>query len=305
MKAIVFGGAGFLGSHVADALTEAKYEVTIFDHKMSPYMQKSQEMVVGDILDESLVNKVVSHKDIILNFAGISNIDECAIKPVESVKHNVLGNVIILEAAAKAKIKRFVFASSAYVYSNAGAFYKNTKQASELFIETYGKDRGVDYTIVRYGSLYGPRADERNSIYRIIKQAISSGRIDYHGTGEEIREYTHVKDAANLTVEILKEEYKNQHIVLTGNQSMKYSQLLNMIKEMLNNKIDLHYLPNISETHYTVTPYSFSPKLGKKLTCNPYIDMGQGLLEIMEDVYRKQHKEKHQELGFWINNEEK
>lgn len=303
MKTVVFGGAGFLGSHVADALTEAKYEVTIFDRKSSPYIKKSQEMLTGDILDESLVKKVVSGKDIVFNFAGISSIDECADKPVETVKHNVLGNVIILEAAVEAKIKRFVFASSAYVYSNVGAFYKNAKQASELFIETYGKDKGLDYTIVRYGSLYGPRADENNSIYKIIKQAISNGRIDYHGTGEEIREYIHVKDAARLTVEILKEEYKNQHIVLTGNQSMKYSQLLNMIKEMLNNKVVLKYLPNISETHYAVTPYSFSPKLGKKLTSNPYIDMGQGLLEIMEDVYKEQNKEKHQELGFWISNE--
>ena len=67
MKAVVFGGSGFLGSHVADALMEAKYDVVIFDQKPSPYIKGTQSQVTGDILDEALVNQVIQGKDIVCN----------------------------------------------------------------------------------------------------------------------------------------------------------------------------------------------------------------------------------------------
>ena len=74
-KAIVFGGSGFLGSHVADSLTRAKYEVTIFDIKKSPFLQQSQSMIIGDILNQDQLDEAINGKDIVYNFAGISDIE--------------------------------------------------------------------------------------------------------------------------------------------------------------------------------------------------------------------------------------
>ena len=120
-SAVVFGGSGFLGSHVADALTDAGYDVTVYDILQSPYLKDEQKMVVGNVLDEKKVDEVVSGSDVIYNFSGISDIDEAALKPLESVKYNILGNTIILEACRKAEVKRFVYASSLYVYGKAGS----------------------------------------------------------------------------------------------------------------------------------------------------------------------------------------
>ncbi len=291
-KAVVFGGSGFIGSHVCDALVERGYEVTIFDKRSSPYIQKGQKMVEGDILDEKLVESTVKGHDYVFNFAGISDIDEASEKPIDTVKLNILGTVIMLEAARKSGVKRFVFASSSYVYSSSGAFYKNSKQASELFIETYQKRYGLDFTILRYGSLYGTRSDEHNSIYKIVYSALKDKKITYHGTGEEYRAYIHVKDAAKLTVDILDDKYANDYLELTGNYSLKYSNLLEMIKEMMNNEIEIEYQRNESETHYRMTPYNFQPRVAKKLSNNPHIDMGQGILEVMGDIYHYLHESK-------------
>ena len=303
MKILVTGGAGFLGSHVADALSEQGHQVTILDIRKSPYVRHDQIMIVGDILDQKTVDTVVQENDVVYHFSGISDIDECADRPVETVKYNVLGTVQLLESCRKADIKRFIFASSVYVYSNSGYFYRTSKRACESFIEDYSELFGIKYTILRYGSLYGERIDERNSIYRLICQAFNEGKITYRGTGEELREYIHVRDAAQISVRILNPEFENQHVILAGSEKMRYRDLLEMIKEILGNKIDIEILPSERKAHYKITPYNFSPTLGRKLINNPHIDMGQGLLQCMTEIYEKIHNDKKEEMGFLIENQ--
>ncbi len=302
MKIIIFGGAGFLGSHVADTLSSRGHEVVVFDVRPSPCLSPGQKMIVGDILDEGLVRKSVSGCDVVYNFAGIADIDECVTRAIDAVKYNILGNTIVLESAREANVKRFVFASSVYVFSGAGAIYRSTKQACELFVETYNHVYHFPYTIVRYGSLYGERADMRNSIHRHIYNALRNNKIVYQGDGEEIREFIHVRDAAELSAEILSPEYENQHVILTGQHAMQYKELLSMIREMVGSHVKIEYQPGASETHYKTTPYSFNPKLGKKLVNNPYIDLGQGLLGCMREIHEKIHREQHEEMGFLIEN---
>lgn len=285
MKVIVFGGSGFLGSHVADALTDAGHDVTVYDISPSMYLRSSQSMIVGDILDSSKVDEAVKAAEIVYNFAGVADINDASRRPLDSVKYNILGNSIILEACHKAKVKRFVFASSLYVYSKAGSFYRSTKQACEHLIENYNEAFGLPYTILRYGSLYGPRSDDKNFIHRVIKQALTHGKIVREGDGEEIREYIHVLDAAKGSVDILSEEFANQHVILTGQQQMKIKDLLMMIKEMLDNKIKIEFLSANKNHHYEITPYSFSPKIGKRLTGKTYLDLGQGILDSISTIY--------------------
>lgn len=288
MKAIVFGGSGFLGSHVADALTDKGHDVTIFDIRKSPYLKAGQKMVTGNILDEKAVSKAVKKHDIVYNFAGIADIDECVLKPLDTVKYNVLGNSIILEAARINKVKRYLFASSTYVYSNFGSFYKSSKQACELFIHSYNEKYKLPYTILRYGSLYGDRADERNSIWRMLKEALATGKITYHGTGDEVREYIHVRDAAELSVKVLADEFENKNVILSGTAPFRYKDILGMISEMLDNKIKVVFTKKTSETHYRMTNYNYKkPELGKRLVSDQYIDLGAGLLECLEEISKE------------------
>ncbi len=296
MKIIIFGGSGFLGSYVADTLTEDGHKVTIFDSCKSEYLKKGQKMIKGDITDQKAVENAIKGCDIVYNFAAIADIDVAKNNPIDVIKVNVLGNAHILEAARKAKIKRFIYASSVYVYSRFGAFYSDSKLAGEKMTETYQRQFGLPFTILRYGSLYGQaRSNHLSSVNKFINQAIKEKKIYYPGTGEEVREYIHVKDAARLSAEILAPEFKNQHILITGHQTIKSRELLVMIKEILNYDIDIKFLNLGNREHYHMTGYSFQPGLARKLTPKTSVDMGQGLLDLISDTHRRIHPEGYDE----------
>jgi len=295
MKVLVIGGSGFLGSHTADVLTEEGNKVKIFDIISSPYLQKGQEMIIGDILDKKAVEKAIKGCDVVYNFAGMTDLEEAYSKPLETIEKNILGNTIVLEGCRKNNVKRFVFASTIYVYSDSGSFYRSSKQACELIIENYKEVFNLPYTILRYGSLYGPRAKNNNWIRRILKQALTEGKITRQGDGEETREYIHVKDAAKLSVKILSKEFENCNVTITGNQPMKIKDLHTMVKEILGNKIKLEYLPNTLCAHYEITPYNFSPKIAQKLVCTQFHDMGQGILECLSELYNEIDTEEYSE----------
>ena len=300
MNIIVFGGSGFLGSHVCDKLSDAGHSVTIFDITESRYLRSDQTMIVGDILDESKVIKAVEANEIVFNFAGIADIGDANSRPAETVKYNILGNTIILEACCKAEIQRYVFASSAYVYSKSGGFYRCSKQACELYIEMFNKNFGLEYTILRYGSLYGPRADRNNAIFRFVAQAFKENRICYNGSPDSLREYIHVEDAALCSLKILQPEYKNQNILLTGHQAIKVGNVLKLIAEMLGQDIEFVFKKDAEDKHYEITPYSFSPRGGKKLTTPFHEDLGQGILRVIEEQYLENHPERDNVQGLFI-----
>jgi|TARA_Y100000310_G_scaffold329216_1_gene398628 UDP-glucose 4-epimerase len=300
-KVVVFGGSGFLGSHVCDKLTDVGHSVMVFDKRESPYLRSEQNMFVGDILSSDDVDEVVKDANIVFNFAGLADIDEAATNPIDTVRYNILGNVVILEACRKANIERFVFASSVYVYSNSGGFYRCSKQACEQYIENYHTVYGMDYTILRYGSLYGPRSDMRNGIYRFIHEAMTKKKMTFKGKADSIREFIHVEDAAECSVEILKPDYANQHIVLTGHQLMTIEELLKMITEILDDKdIQIEYNSDLADAHYEMSPYTFNPKYGKKMVPYLHIDFGQGLLEVIEESYKELHPEEAEKFGFLL-----
>ena len=292
-RVLVFGGSGFIGSHVSDVLSSSGYNVTIFDIKKSPYISGSQKMIIGDINNKENIDKAIENNDIVYNFAGISDIDECHKEPIKALKMNILGNAYIIESIIKHKIKRYLYASSAYVYSMSGTFYRICKQTSEQIIESYSKDNSFNYTILRFGSLYGSRSGKNNSINKIITSALKKKEIHYYGDGSETREFIHVNDAANLSITALEEKYKNQILMLTGKKSIKYIELLRMIKEMLDDKVKIEIHSKKSDTHYKITPYSFNPKFAKKLTINPHIDLGQGILSLISEIHKSLYPKKY------------
>ncbi len=285
MKIIVFGGSGFLGSHVADALTSAGHSVTIFDLKASLYLKSGQNMCIGDILDPEQVSDAVKGMDVVYNFAGIADLDDATTRPVDTIRLNIEGNANILEASRLARVSRFIYASTIYVYSDKGGFYRCSKQAAETYIEEFNRKYAMNFTILRYGTLYGPRADERNSIYRYLKNAMENDKLICDGNGEELREYVDVRDAARLSVQVMDDEYRNRRIIISGHHPMKFKNMLLMIREILGKDVEIEFTNVNNPDHYSYTPYSFAPKVGQKLVNHCYVDIGQGLLECLEDMY--------------------
>jgi UDP-glucose 4-epimerase len=290
MKAVVFGGSGFLGSHVADALSDHGYETYIFDLNKSQWLNDDQIMLQGDILDESSVASAVKDADVVYHLAGMADIGEAAGKPYDTMQINIMGSMNLIDACIAANVKRFMYASTVYVYSNKGSFYRISKQAVESILEAYNENHGIEYTILRYGSLYGPRAQEWNGLKNFVVQGIRDGKIIYPGTGEERREYIHVKDAAKLSVNVLSSEYANTCLTLTGSQVMTTREAMQIIREIASRDMELEFIAEGSiyqQAHYSITPYRYTPKQGKKVVPATFIDIGEGILELIEEVYQE------------------
>jgi UDP-glucose 4-epimerase len=284
---LVLGGSGFLGSHVADALSVAGYAVRIFDCRPSPYLGKEQEMVVGDLMDAAQVRAAAEGCRYVYNFAGLADIDDARRRPVDTANLNIIGNLHALQAAHEAGAERFVFASSVYVYSRVGSHYGVSKQASERFVEAYYATHGLQFTILRYGSLYGPRSDARNGLYRIVRGALQHGKVRYEGSPEALREYIHVEDAARASVTALGEDFRNRHVVLTGQEPMRVVDLLKMLAEILGRPDAVEFVEAAHDGHYVRTPYAYRPSVGQKYVPSMHVDLGQGLIQLIEDVQRE------------------
>ncbi len=258
-------------------------------------------MIIGSILDEKVVDEAVRHADMVFNYAGIADIGEANARPIDTAKINVLGNVTVLEACRKANVQRYIFASSLYVYGKSGGFYRCSKQASEIYIENYQATFGLPYTILRYGSLYGPRADQRNAIERFVHEALTTGIIKYYGSPTALREYVHVDDASTATLAILAPEFANQNIIISGNQPMRVGDLFKMIGEMLGKELVIEYENDPNSGHYQITPYAFMPRVGRKLVPPLTVDLGQGILRVMEAEHRALHPELQAEGGYLVD----
>ncbi|MDP1558634.1 MAG: NAD(P)-dependent oxidoreductase [Nitrosomonas sp.] len=286
---VVFGASGFLGSHVADALSDAGYQVRLFDRSPSSYLRQDQEMLIGDIMNLDQVIEAAKGAAVIYNFAAIADIDEAHNKPIATATINVLGNMHVLEAARLAGVRRYVFASSIYVYSESGSFYRASKQAAERFTETYHDRYGLEFNILRYGSLYGRRSDDRNGIYRMLHEAVEQHSITYKGSGEAMREYIHAEDAARMSVQILAPEFANRHMILTGQEKLRIKDVMTMISEIMPWPVELHFDEANAVHHYEITPYAFQPRVGRKLVLNEHVDLGQGLLDCLREIHRGLH----------------
>ncbi len=283
-KVVVFGGNGFIGSYIIEELLSEGYEVVSADLNSSKYVD-DKYFVKCDILDAKAVNSLVDGASVVYNFAGFANLDDAIANPIKALELNVIGNMNILEACKKHHVKRFIYASSAYAMSDKGSFYGISKLTSEKLVEEYYKKFGLEFTIVRYGSVYGERDYHNNYIYNLLKKSVETGEINHSGDGEEIREYVHAADVAKLAVEIIQsDKFINEHIILTGVERMQRRELFEMVNEILGNKLTINLNDDGYRNHYKTTPYSFHPTRSKKLVANPYIDMGQGLIECLKDI---------------------
>mgnify|MGYP006076400317 CR=1 FL=1 len=291
MNILVIGGAGFLGSHLVDYLEKAKHRVTIYDKNYGHFKKKDKKKIIlGDINNYNKLSRVIKNKDVVYNYAAISDIGETIFNPIQTTKNNILANVLILNLCVKFKIKKFIFASTIYVHSSQGSFYKVSKQSSELFIEEYYKKFGLNYSIIRFGSVFGPRASKKNGLSKIIHKALVEKKIFYSGTKKAVRKFIYVKDAARGGVEVLKKKYNNKNLLLTGNSSTKITDVLKKISLILKIKKKPTFSNSISEGHYNISPYSYIPKKDLKMKIKNTISLKDGIFELIKDIKKNEQK---------------
>lgn len=284
MKILIFGGSGFLGQNLALKLSQ-KHKVTIFDKKkLKIFSKKNIEFIKGNILDFKKVLKVSKNKDIIYNFAGISDIGEAMNNPILTTKVNILGSIYTLEAALKCKVKRYIFASSIYVLSRQGGFYKTSKKSIESFIEEYNKKNKLKYTILRFGSVYGNESDPRNGIKKILRSALNDKKIVYGGTSRAKRRFLHVRDAVNASIVMLEKKYENKRVLITGNRIIKIQNLIKKIQKILKIKKKVFFKRKPMMGHYDTNPFNDKPKKQIIYMVKPSISLSQGIINIINSL---------------------
>ena len=115
---------------------------------------------------------------------------------------------------------------------------------------------------------------------------MDTNTVSYEGSPEAMREYIHVEDAARASIAALGDDFLNQHVVLTGQETMRVKDLLKMLSEILGISQDPRFIEAELHGHYIRTPYAYQPKLGRKYVPPIHVDLGQGLLQLIEEVQK-------------------
>ena len=289
VRVLVTGGSGFLGSHIADELVHRGHAVVVLDLEAPEVVDR--ELVIADVRDADAVREAMAGCEAVFHCAAVADLDRARDLPRQAIEVNVLGTLSVLEAAAATGTRRFMHASSVYVFSRGGSVYRTTKQAAENLIQDLAGPMEVDATILRFGSLYGPRADEHNAILRLVTQAVTERRIDFWGDGSEIREYIHITDAAALAVDALDPGFAGQSLHITGRERLTTLELVQLINEIMGGNLEVSLLDKPFDGRYRLTPYSFEHSTGRRLTGDTYVDLGLGLLETIRAVSEQYPRE--------------
>ena len=232
---LVLGGSGFLGSYLCNRLAcNKKYKVTNFDIKKNKNIDNKVKYIKGNILNYNLLKKYISKSNIVFHFAGISDIGTASNNPIEVVKKNILSSTYILNLCVKYKIKKFIFASSIYVYSASGSFYRISKTSVEDLIQEFHQKHKLNFLILRFGSLYGDFAPKTNGINRILYNLKFNKKLIYSGNIKARRSYIHVDDAAILSIKLISNKFRNNIYNITGKKDVSISSLLNNLKIKFN-----------------------------------------------------------------------
>jgi UDP-glucose 4-epimerase len=286
MRVLVTGGAGFLGSHIADAASARGHDVRVLDVRPSPWVAAGQEAVVADVRDADAVAVAMQDVDLVFHLAAIADLGEAKSDPERALDVSVAGTRTVIAAARAAGASRLLLASSVYVYSGASVPYRDAKRAAESLVrDAHGDD--LSTTVLRFGSIYGPRSDPGNAVRRLLTQALTTGAIDFWGDGSEVREYLHATDAAGLALEAADERHAGTAVHLTGRERITTRELLDMVVEMMGGRIAVTFGDRPFEGRYRLTPFTLTDEpvdLGRTLVGDSYIDLGLGLLHTMQDL---------------------
>ena len=249
MKALVTGGAGFIGSHVVDRLVAAGHQPRLLDLKTSPYHAEGElETVLVDLTDATGVRRAVRGCDAILHLAAMADVDEVVGDPARTNAVNVGGTFNLLEAARAEGIERFLYASTVWVYGNAPGeephdedtplvlpphLYTATKLAGEMYCRAYETLYDVPTTILRFGIPYGPRARPAAVVPAFIGKAIRGEPLTIAGDGSQARQFVYVEDLAEGMVAALVPAARGRIYNLVGDEMVTVRQIADAVRELV------------------------------------------------------------------------
>ena len=247
MKVLVTGGAGFIGSHVVDKLRAAGHEPRILDLVPSRY-HDDVETVLGDMCDPVVVREALAGCDAVLHLAALADVDQVAKDPTLTDRVNTRGTQTLLEGARELNVKRFVYASTIWVYGDAAGpeavdedttlglpkhFYTATKIAGEMYTASYGELYGLEWTILRFGIPYGPRARPTAVVPAFTAKALAGQPLKIAGDGTQSRRFVYVEDLAEGVVASLVPAAANRVYNLVGRENTSVRAIARAVRDVV------------------------------------------------------------------------
>jgi UDP-glucose 4-epimerase len=245
VRVLVTGGAGFIGSHVVDKLLDAGHEPRIFDLRHSPHHSPtSVDQMIGDVTDREALARATEGCEAIIHLAAVADVGEVVAAPDRAERFNAQGTFEVLEVARGAGIGRVVYGSTTWVYSDCAGddvdettplaapshLYTATKLAGELYCKSYRELFDVDYTILRFGIPYGPRARDATVIAAFAAKAESGEALTVAGDGRQSRRFVYVEDLAEGVVAALRPEAANRTYNLVGDEEVTVLEIAEAVR---------------------------------------------------------------------------
>ncbi|TFY91924.1 NAD-dependent epimerase/dehydratase family protein [Pseudomonas nabeulensis] len=224
-RILVTGGAGFIGSHLVDALLGKGYKIRVLDNLSTgkvanlPVGNPDLELVEGDVADSAVVDRAMRDCSAVVHLAAVASVQASVDDPVATHQANFVGTLNVCQSMLKAGVVRVVFASSAATYGNNGEGtaidedtpkspltpYASDKLSSEYYLDFYRREHGLEPVIFRFFNIFGPRQDPSSPYSGVIsiftERALAKKPITVFGDGGQTRDFVYVQDLVSILVQ--------------------------------------------------------------------------------------------------------
>lgn len=304
MKILVTGGAGFIGGHVVDAYLEAGHQVVVVDDLSTgkkENLNPKAKFYQMDILDDKLQHLMQDeHIEVVNHHAAQIKVKASLEDPYFDVKVNVLGSVLLLDLCRRAGVKKFIYASSGGAQygemktapfpetqtSRPFSVYGASKYSVELYADVFSQNFGLEYVILRYANVYGPRQDAlgEGGVVAIFTHAmLHGGDFVIFGDGYNVRDYVYVKDVARASLLALDYPHNDVFNIGTGVGTTTNQLFETLAKTTGHSQPAKHIVARLGDLQKSVLDVS---KAKQTLKWEPKHDLAAGLKETI-DYYKK------------------
>ncbi|MFQ6121919.1 MAG: SDR family oxidoreductase [Dehalococcoidales bacterium] len=299
-KVIVTGGAGFIGSHLAEELVRRSYQVTILDDLSTGRMENIAELLKKDnvqfihnsITNFPLLKKLFRGAAYVFHQAALPSVPRSVVDPLATNEVNLTGTLNVLLAARDNKVRKVIYASSSSVYGDTPTLpkredmvpcpqspYSVSKLAGEYYCQVFQEVYGLATVCLRYFNVYGPRQNPDSQyaavIPRFMKWASEGSPLIIYGDGEQTRDFTFIADAVKAN--ILAAESSASGVLNIGRgESITINELARLIIKLVGNKVKLvHQEPREGDIRHSLADISKAKAFGYQ----PKYNLEEGLGE--------------------------
>ena len=260
MRVLITGGAGFIGSHIAEYYN-GKAEVRILDNLRSGSMKNlaglNVEFIRGDIRDRVKLSKAMQGVDYVFHLAAMIGVPESMEHPLDCVDININGTLMVLEEAAKAGVKKLIYASSAAVYGNNAelirredmnpdpdSVYAVTKLNGEQLCKIFSENKKLKTVSLRYFNVFGPKQDPESAYAAapavFCNRAIHGQKLKIFGDGEQSRDFVYIDDVVKVNAFFMENDLEGVYNVATG-RTVTINDLVNKILFMTDSQSEVEH----------------------------------------------------------------